>query len=395
MFKFNRWYLLTTLIGSILIPLIPFEMLNTSFINKPMASIINVSQLNELIINYKSKKNVAEFDFLNFIELVYLIGFFVFLLRFIKEIYKIIQLIRKSNKTNYKETKIFTIDKRNEVFSFGKFLFIDILLFKKIENIQEIWIHESTHIKQNHTVDRLIIEVAKAAFWFVPFIYKYSECIKMNHEFLADDEVLKNTDNIIKYQSKLLDFIVSKHNLLVSAFNYKLTKKRLIMMKNKTKLPIQNITKIYVFLVVSAIFILFACTKKDEQIKENVSYGEISISETEIENTNNTEKPLTLFTDKASPNNGMKNFYQDFMRKYNLPENDFSKNDTLLKVVLNFIVEKDGTISNIKIMNDADKAFADEAIRILKTMPKWIPGKKDGEIVRSEFNLPIVIKLRQ
>lgn len=394
MFKFNRWFLLSTLIGSIFVPLIPFEIFFNFFISKPIHPIVNISELNELTINIDSKENTSQLSFYNLIDFLLIIGSFLFLIRFFKELFYIVQLKRGSEKIYYQGIKIYKINIRNEIFSFGKSLFIDVEIFDKIMLHQEVWLHEKAHIQQNHTIDRLIVELCKIVFWFHPFIYKYAENIKINHEFLADDEVLKTTNDIKNYQNQLLDFIETKHNLLVSTFNFKLTKKRFIMMKNKTKFPIQVITKFSVLFVVISVFILTACTKKEEVQTKNDSYTEIIIGEAQVENANNNESALKNIEQKALPSDGMENFYFEFVKKFNTSEMENNLNDSLATIVLNFVVEIDGSISNIKATNNTDKAFADEAIRVLKSMPNWIPGKNNGEIVRSNYNLPIKIRLK-
>jgi hypothetical protein len=59
------------------------------------------------------------------------------------------------------------------------------------------------------------------------------------------------------------------------------------------------------------------------------------------------------------------------------------------RIFLSFIVEKDGSLSHIKAIRQPDTLLANEAIRLLKTSPKWIPGQQNGEIVRVRINLPI------
>jgi TonB family protein len=58
-------------------------------------------------------------------------------------------------------------------------------------------------------------------------------------------------------------------------------------------------------------------------------------------------------------------------------------------VFVSFIVEKDGSISNVKIVRGVDKLLDDESVRVTKLMPKWIPGRQKGEVVRVSFNMPI------
>jgi TonB family protein len=63
------------------------------------------------------------------------------------------------------------------------------------------------------------------------------------------------------------------------------------------------------------------------------------------------------------------------------------------KVFLTFIVEKDGSISDVNVLKGRGFGLDEEAIRVLKAMPKWVPGEAKGKIVRSRFNLPIEFRL--
>ena len=93
---------------------------------------------------------------------------------------------------------------------------------------------------------------------------------------------------------------------------------------------------------------------------------------------------------KAEPADGMQKFYQNFIRKFNAP--DVGSGVNQIKVMLKFVVEKDGSFTDIQVVNDQNGA-GKEAIRVLKTMPKWKPGMQNGKAVRSSFNLPITIKV--
>ncbi|HEY3369886.1 MAG TPA: TonB family protein [Prolixibacteraceae bacterium] len=59
------------------------------------------------------------------------------------------------------------------------------------------------------------------------------------------------------------------------------------------------------------------------------------------------------------------------------------------KVYVNFVVDRDGGISNVKVVRGVDSALDKEAVRVVKAMPKWIPGKQNGETVRVSYTVPI------
>lgn len=63
------------------------------------------------------------------------------------------------------------------------------------------------------------------------------------------------------------------------------------------------------------------------------------------------------------------------------------------KVLIQFVVEKDGSISNIKVVRRVDPALDKEAIRVISEMPKWKPGKQRGKPVRVSYTLPITFQL--
>ncbi len=63
------------------------------------------------------------------------------------------------------------------------------------------------------------------------------------------------------------------------------------------------------------------------------------------------------------------------------------------RVILTFIVEKNGTITDIKVLKDIGGGCGEEAARVAKLMPKWKPGKVKGKTVRTRFNMPIMFQL--
>lgn len=87
---------------------------------------------------------------------------------------------------------------------------------------------------------------------------------------------------------------------------------------------------------------------------------------------------------------GLTSFYEEVGRKFRAPESD---GETVLKVYVSFVVEKDGTMSNIRVGKDPGNGMAAEAIRVLKSIrARWEPGKKKGIAVRTAYNLPIMVK---
>ena len=64
------------------------------------------------------------------------------------------------------------------------------------------------------------------------------------------------------------------------------------------------------------------------------------------------------------------------------------------RVIATFVVERDGSISDVKVIKSVDPSLDKEAIRVLKSMPKWIPGKQNGSAVRVKYTVPVTFKLQ-
>ena len=64
------------------------------------------------------------------------------------------------------------------------------------------------------------------------------------------------------------------------------------------------------------------------------------------------------------------------------------------RVIVSFVVETDGSITDVKVARSVDPSLDREAMRVVKAMPKWTPGKKDGKPVRVKYTVPVVFRLQ-
>ena len=85
---------------------------------------------------------------------------------------------------------------------------------------------------------------------------------------------------------------------------------------------------------------------------------------------------------------GMAEFYKHIGQNYKTPNVKGLKG----KIFLTFIIEKDGNLSDIKVIRDIGHGTGEEAIRVLKACPVWKPGEFNGEKVRVQYSLPITIQ---
>lgn len=102
-------------------------------------------------------------------------------------------------------------------------------------------------------------------------------------------------------------------------------------------------------------------------------------------------KIYTFGITKAEPTEGLQKFYQNYTRKFNAPDVGSGVNE--ISVRLRFVVEKDGSFTDIQIVGADPHNLGKEAIRVLKSMPNWKPAKHNERNVRSSFTLPIKIRV--
>ena len=90
---------------------------------------------------------------------------------------------------------------------------------------------------------------------------------------------------------------------------------------------------------------------------------------------------------------GMEKMYEFMQRTQKYPDMEYEAG-IQGKVFVQFVVDKDGSIEEVKVLRAVSDGLDKEALRLVKSMPKWSPGKMGGKPVKCRFNLPVVFKLK-
>lgn len=125
---------------------------------------------------------------------------------------------------------------------------------------------------------------------------------------------------------------------------------------------------------------------------EGVVNGTGNGTGTEISNSNGTELVLTeLLDSKPQFPGGIEKFYRYIGNNFNSPTLDENRN---VRIFVSFVVERDGSMSNIKVLNKPGALLEKEAIRVLQSIKaKWTPGMLHSKPVRTAYNLPITVQI--
>ena len=130
--------------------------------------------------------------------------------------------------------------------------------------------------------------------------------------------------------------------------------------------------------------------KKRNQVTEEVKVA----FEPKARPKNDQTVNMAMVEQKATFPGGDAALYKWLSAQINYPA-DAAEAGITGRVIVSFVIEKDGSISNARVVRSIHPSLDAEAIRIVKKMPKWIPGKNNGQTVRVEYTLPISFKLQQ
>ena len=405
-FQWNRFYLVSTVLLALLIPIGLYIDLSSFVETSDFIPVINISEVIDLPMVIYVDKSIYLKDFL--IPLYYT-GVAISILYLVYRLVMVKQLFNK----------------RFEHLSFS--FFNKIFLGKNIKHEKTILHHEQVHVDQGHSYDIMLLEFVKILNWFNPIVYYISKELKFQHECIADE--ICSEDKVAYAELLVANAMRVDKSFLVQEFsNHSFLKKRIMMLfKNKSsnKKKLLYISTIPVLLVivgstvvfntsraqavVSAVENQFLDVKLTDKVEEKVLDTSLE-SETElpdalassdfnaIESERDTLKwgGDELFESVEvlpEPKGGMAAFRKWIADNFKYPQ---AAIDTEVRgtIQTSFVVEKDGTLSNIKLIKDLGFGTGMAAVRLLENAPKWSPGIQKGKKVRVTYNLPIRLDLQ-
>ena len=250
--------------------------------------------------------------------------------------------------------------------------------------------HENIHAAQWHTVDVLLMEVIVIFNWFNPAVYLLRKETKNVHEFIADEGALRRAGSKKEYAMLLFSqtFEIPVNNLVNTFFNQNLLKQRIIMIQ-KNKSQKKALLK-YGFSVPLVALMLLLSSAGASPVTETLPDVKRIQAEQEL-----YEEPLfTVVEQPPTFPGGMDKFYEFLSHTIRYPAQMKEKN-VQGKVFVSFIIEKDGILSNVKVLREPGYGSGKEAIRAMSLCPKWNPGVQNGRKVRVQYNVPISFTLEE
>ena len=378
-----------------------------------------VTPTQETVINWQEV-------IMQFAKIIYWSGMLLLTARFFVQLGSIIRLHFQCSKSNIQGVRVHLLKKETGPFSFFHWIFIHPQSHTESE-ISEIITHEETHARQYHSVDVLFSEIMCIFCWFNPFIWLMKREVRGNLEYMADHRVLETGHDSKSYQYHLLGLAHHKAAAnLSNSFNVLPLKNRIKMM-NKRRTKEIGRTKYLMFLPLAALLMIVSniemvarTTEKfakemmgqattqvipepeiatipelpAEEIQKPTLPQDKKIKETMETHSKSVPDSVVFEVVEEMPDfpGGMKALMEYLSKNIKYPAEAHAKG-IQGRVIVCFVVKKDGSIDNIKVVRSVDPYLDKEAIRVITAMPKWKPGKQRGETVNVKFTVPVAFRL--
>ncbi len=258
------------------------------------------------------------------------------------------------------------------------------------DELRCILAHESHHVSRSHTLDLLWARLMCCIAWFNPFAWLMMRELRAVQEFQADAASLGacGREDYLHLLYRQVTGIGYGH--ITNNFQSINIKKRIVMM-NKTKSRF-GVWKAVVALPVAAVLLMVGC--KTDPVEDTPA----ETPQTEVKAS--VEPVVYDFTQNAPEGmeapgfpGGTEAFYKYLSENIHYPEQ--AKADGIQgRVVVGFVVMDDGSIVNVEVQRGIGGGCDEEAVRVVKAMPKWQPAVYNGKPCNVHYSLPVSFKLQ-
>jgi len=313
LFIFNRYYLIFSVLFSLTVP----------FVSIPV-SIGSQKAVSEIaaVLNYKPELNRIEYregpanleepisvfadglyssqpastrsapvERKKILLTIYLTGVMLMLVRFCRNILMVHLMYRRSERNEYEDYKIALLDNPVNPFSFLRTIFLNKQDYIEERIAGNVLSHELEHVRQSHSYDIIFFEMLQIVYWFNPVVFLYERAARINHEYLADEAVVRSTSDKGTYTADLINFIRVRANVpFASGFGPSMIKKRLFMlntMSSKRNSSIRMWITLFIsvlLLILSGIRPAYTNTQDRKNKKQTTVNDDIVIEEVNFRN---------------------------------------------------------------------------------------------------------------
>lgn len=420
---FNRFAILSMMLLSLVLPLVHLSLDSEAGINR---GTVALEGLVAQTVVADGGNGVGEGLSLTQVLLAaYVLGVVLFVGKALLSVGSLLRLIRRARCVEVRNgIRIYTM--QGDISPFSWFRYIIMSEKDWQENRREIVLHEMAHIRRCHSMDVAVCNMMIVFQWYNPAAWLLKRELQTVHEYEADEAVLSAGVDATHYQMLLIRKAVGERLFsMANNLNHNSLKKRITMMKIKRTNPVQK-AKIAFVLPLAAMTVAAFASQKVENLSEKVeqeseafssvsdnpvvrAVGETArVAAVKVQEDKALEEAssMAMAKDTAEVKTGKKMpctdnpemfprfpgghiaLFEYLSKNIKFPK-EKEKEDVKVRVVTTFTVEKDGSITDAKIVRSQGEAFDNEALRVINGMPKWIPGMQNGKAVSVKYLLPI------
>ena len=394
--RFNRVLLLTLAVLSMLMPWLPLPTATSG-----TAGAIDIGPLTVVPYVALSTQQTTP-SHLPLLHLIYYIGAAMVLLWQLWSAWRLHRLTAAEVSRTSEAGGIRVHVLRGDVAPLSYFRHIVVSEADMRSNPREILTHERAHIRLGHSLDLVLMNLLIVVQWWNPASWLLRRELQQIHEYEADEAVLKAGVDARQYQLLLIRKSVGNQLFsMANNLNHNSLKQRIRMMK-RTRTPRWQLLKALAVVPVAALLAV-ACGQKSEKPdgagEEPLTVGvEVPADAPEVAVTGydgGAETPKVFDVVEQMPEfpGGMEALMQFLSKNMKYPD-EATKAGQEGRVIVSFVVEADGRVTNAKVVKSVAPLLDAEALRVIGLMPRWEPGRQNGEAVRVKYTIPVAFRLQ-
>ncbi len=393
--QWNRYYLLLCTMLSLVVPLLRIPLPKGAISEQAGSIYVYTSQVVTLREQVLTSSRSVPFTNFDWITVCYCAVSLVLLIFAGIGYGKILRLVRRSQVEYVKPYWLVLSEQIIQPFSFFKYIFWNRDSYTGTAENRQVLRHEIVHLQENHSSDKLFMEIVTALCWINPFFHLIKRELALVHEFIADKKAAMQ-GNVADYAQTILQMALqtNRNFKLANHFSHHPIKRRILMLTQSRRLRFSYLRRLLIFPVALLIFSSLAFVVAEERIGQEVRmvvYAPTPRPKADLSTFHPpANKEIFTFVEEPPKFPGGDHALMAYLnRTIHYPPEAMERgiSGTLF---VSFVIDNNGKLQDAKIVGKRKGGgLEEEALRVVESMPDWIPGKQNGKQVNVQFNLPI------
>jgi len=261
--QYNRFYLMAIAVLSWIVPLIKIQWQHDVEADSTMYYLLSSVASNNTDIDLSLQSKWYNLNWQALLTVTYISVSLILLTGMVSALVRIYRLLKNNSCKSLGEVFVVLTNANGTPFSFFNYIFWNDAIDLKSESGKQILQHELTHVKQKHSIDKILIQLVLIVGWFNPFFWLIKKEMDMIHEFIADQHTIENGDAASLAEMLLTAVYPQQKYLLANPFFFSPIKRRIQMMKNNSNPKYSYMRRLIILPLLAIVVVLFAFRNKE------------------------------------------------------------------------------------------------------------------------------------